>query len=508
MQRSRLSPSSQALRSHEEERLLERLLLALADDFVPLAVVVNEQMEVLHIMGSPEDYFRLPTGKLSNDITKMADKSLSIPLATGLQKVFKSGEELKYTNIRIQSRDPYNEASRMVQMRIRLLPGKRNQELLAAVFIEGVQLQPKEQFTGSGEVYDVSQEAEQRIHDLEQELQFTRENLQATIEELETSNEELQATNEELLASNEELQSTNEELQSVNEELHTVNAEYQSKIIELTELTNDLDNLMASTRIGTLFLDENLEIRKFTPEAKRIFMILDSDIGRPVNHINHKLVDVDLLALIHKVERNPEENKLEVRSSEGVWYLMRILPYVVGQGVVSGQVLTFVDISPLKRMQAALTDSEGQVLASEERYTLLFNTMTEGVVYHNSTGEIISANPSAERILGLTIEEMTGRTSIDPRWRTIREDGGELPGSEHPAVLSLQTGRPVLGVLMGVYNPKVEQMRWIRVNAVPLFHAGEDKPFQVYTTFNDITDSLQSARELEQARSALNKSDE
>jgi two-component system CheB/CheR fusion protein len=129
----------------------------------------------------------------------------------------------------------------------------------------------------------VDKEAAQRIEDLEQELQFTRENLQATIEELETSNEELQATNEELLASNEELQSTNEELQSVNEELHTVNSEHQRKIMELTELNNDMRNLMESTGIGTLFLDENLEIRKFTPQVSRLFKIVDSDIGRPVS---------------------------------------------------------------------------------------------------------------------------------------------------------------------------------------------------------------------------------
>jgi uncharacterized protein (DUF3084 family) len=134
--------------------------------------------------------------------------------------------------------------------------------------------QPQEATTGerARPIYDVGLEAEQRINDLEQELQFSRENLQATIEELETSNEELQATNEELLAGNEELQSTNEELQSVNEELHTVNTEYQSKIkiIELTELNNDLDNLMASTRIGTLFLDEDLTVRRFTPEIRRV----------------------------------------------------------------------------------------------------------------------------------------------------------------------------------------------------------------------------------------------
>ena len=129
--------------------------------------------------------------------------------------------------------------------------------------------------------YDVNSEAEQYLRDMENELQFTRESLQATIEELETSNEELQATNEELLASNEELQSTNEELQSTNEELHTVNIEYQNKILELTELNNDVDNLLTSSLVGKLMLDENLEIRRFSSYIKNIFKLLESDVDAP-----------------------------------------------------------------------------------------------------------------------------------------------------------------------------------------------------------------------------------
>ena len=118
---------------------------------------------------------------------------------------------------------------------------------------------------------------------LEEELRYTKENLQATIEEMETSNEELQATNEELVASNEELQSTNEELHSVNEELYTVNAEYQRKIAELTELTDDMDNLLLSTDVGTIFLDRELCIRKFTPKIAETFNLLPQDLGRRVS---------------------------------------------------------------------------------------------------------------------------------------------------------------------------------------------------------------------------------
>ncbi len=383
-------------RNQDEERLLDRFLQLLAGDYVPLAVVVNERLEVLHILGDPEGYFRLPSGKLMNDVTKIAVRDLAIPLATGLQKVFKSGEEIKYTSIRLK----WREETRNIQIRIRLLPGKKGQEALAAVFIEESSQPSKEPVVGSMQIYDIAQEAEQRIHDLEQELQFSRENLQATIEELETSNEELQATNEELLASNEELQSTNEKLQSVNEELHTVNAEYQSKIIELTELNNDLDNLMASTRIGTLFLDENLTVRRFTPEIRRIFKILDSDLGRPVNHLMHTLNNVDLFERILAVSEQVAEQELEVCSQEGQWWLMRILPYHVGVGAVSGVVLNFIDISAFKSTQQVLSNRES-LLAS------LYRATPAGI------GRVVSrtlleVNDQLCRMLGYSRNELVG----------------------------------------------------------------------------------------------------
>ena len=600
-------------RNQDEERMLDRFLQSLAGDYVPLAVVVNEALEVLHILGEPDGYFRLPSGKLMNDITKIAVKDLAIPLATGLQKVFKSGEELKYTSIRLKWRDE----TRNIQIRIRPLPGKKGQEALAAVFIEETAPPLKEPAAGSStQVYDVAQEVEQRIHDLEQELQFSRENLQATIEELETSNEELQATNEELLASNEELQSTNEELQSVNEELHTVNAEYQSKIIELTELNNDLDNLMASTRIGTLFLDENLTIRRFTPEIRRIFKILDSDIGRPANHLMHTLTKIDLFERIQAVAEQAVDQELEVCTQSGEWWLMRILPYHVGVGTVSGVVLNFIDISLFKSTQQALSERESllsslyratpagigrvvnrtflevndqlcrmlgytrnelvgqsarrvypseevfarvgrekyaqiqqhgvgtvetqwrrkngeifpvllssspmnparieegttftvldlssrqqaleQAQASEERYRQLFETMAEGVVYQDAKGVVVSANPAAERILGLTLDQLTGRTSVDPRWQAIHEDGTPFPGDQHPAMVALRTGQPVTGVVMGVFNPQRGQRRWLRISAIPLFHPGETQPYQVFATFNDFTERFAAMCMLEE----------
>jgi len=196
-----------------------------------------------------------------------------------------------------------------------------------------------------------------RIDSLESELLYTKENLQATIEELETSNEEMQATNEELVASNEELQSTNEELQSVNEELYTVNAEYQKKIAELSELTSDMDNLLESTDVGTIFLDRDLSIRKFTPQIGQEFHLLPQDIGRPINGFAHNIEHPALISDLHHVVSTERTVEREVRDRQGKWLYLRILPYRMKSKRVDGVVLTLIDITPVKRAQAELAES-------------------------------------------------------------------------------------------------------------------------------------------------------
>ena len=582
-------------------RIVRQFLDLAAGHYLPLAVVTNEQLEILHIVGNSEGLFRLPSGPAEYDITRMVVPELAIPLATGIHKVFRSGEPLTYTNVRLQRHD----RQRHLTIRIFPMPETKGQLPLAAVFFEDVERQ-----AGGGEEsrqsYNLGEDAQRRIADLEQELQFARENLQATIEELETSNEELQATNEELLASNEELQSTNEELQSTNEELYTVNAEHQNKIIELTELNNDVDNLLTSSRIGTLLLDEDLEIRKFSPEIVNVFHILDKDVGRPITHIAHRLVQVDPLALIKKVQNSNTPLQQEIATDSGRLYLARIMPYAIGPSTYSGVILTFIDITEIRATEQRLASSRqatldiGQYMPSglfiyqrnsvgdfllescnpqaerltgvtlaewggksftelwpqaeevglvqrmrrvmesgrpdfleefayrderlagtyrlsifrlpEQRLAItfedvsearrlrrdledrerqcrdLFETMAQGVVYQDRDGRIVSANPAAQRILGLSLDQMRGISSLDPRWEAIREDGSALPGEEHPAMLSLASGKPVFGFIMGVRAPNLPGRRWILVNACPLFKEGEKKPSQVYTTFEDITD--------------------
>jgi len=143
-----------------------------------------------------------------------------------------------------------------------------------------------------------------------------------------------------------------------------------------------------------------------------------------------------------------------------------------------------------------LTKRTDDLWKSENKYRTLFEKITLGVVYQDASGNIISANPAAKRILGLTLDQMQGRTSFDPRWKAIHEDGSDFLGNNHPAMISLKTGEPVMDIIMGVFHPNAEKYFWINVNATPEFYPGEKKPFQVYTTFNDITKRKQFEREV------------
>ncbi|MFO8021086.1 MAG: PAS domain S-box protein, partial [Perlabentimonas sp.] len=147
--------------------------------------------------------------------------------------------------------------------------------------------------------------------------------------------------------------------------------------------------------------------------------------------------------------------------------------------------------------------TEIALLESEEKHRTLFETMEQGVVYHDTEGAIISANPAAEKILGLTLNQLQGRTSIDPRWKAIKDNGKDFPGQEHPAMLALKTGKSITGVTMGVFHPRDNVYKWILVNAVPEFKNEGSKPFRVYATFTDITQRKKQEQELKEQKDFL-----
>ena len=335
----RVTPDRLSHRLPTEDVLSEAMRHMLAPKRGML-LVLGDNFDLIHAAGNVSAFLRVPEGASTTDVTEMVPKQLTLPLRTAIHRAMRTDETIHYSSVELEDG---GETSAFVSFKCWQY-GTDESRLVLVVLEYDDEVEVDELRVQTVEIDDLASE---RIAILERELQHSRENLQATIEELETTNEEQQATNEELLASNEELQSTNEELQSVNEELYTVNAEYQSKIQELTDINNDMDNFLASTKIGAIFLDVDLNIRKFTPEARLGVNVLAQDVGRPLGDISHNLISCDLGKHIEDVVSKVEGHEFNCNTSRGLQLLVRIYPYLVDGGKVEGVVLTFVDIGAI-----------------------------------------------------------------------------------------------------------------------------------------------------------------
>ncbi|MEM9338897.1 MAG: chemotaxis protein CheB [Bacteroidota bacterium] len=336
---------SQSKRTTQNNLFSEVLNDTLVDEFGVAAVYVDDRYNMIHGIGNFKKYVTLPDHHFSLNVMDMLPESLSIATGTALRKVAKEKEKVLYKGAKWREDD---------QIRtINILVKAFGLETFDTPYYLITFIQEKVQRSTVAVINDVpeNKKAMLRINELEEELKESRENLQTSIQDVETSNEELQSTNEELLSSNEELQSMNEELQSVNEELHTVNSELQYKIDELITVNNDMDNLMKSTHIGTIFLDDELNIRKFTPNITDQFNVFESDVGRPITHFTSKFGQDDekeFLTIIHRVLKSGKYEQKEIKTQDGIWYLQRIYPFVNSQNMINGVVITFIDIMNLK----------------------------------------------------------------------------------------------------------------------------------------------------------------
>jgi two-component system CheB/CheR fusion protein len=453
--------------------------------------VVTEKGELVYTLYDKEKYLVTPLGRSSYDVHKMIMKDLAIPFATSLQKVFKSRQEIRYSSISLKKEQDYQ----TVQMRIKLLPEKKGQDSYAAVFIEKNTLNTVSfSESNSEQHYDVNKETEQRLQDLEQELQFTKESLQATIEELETSNEELQATNEELLASNEELQSTNEELQSVNEELFTVNSEHQQKIIELTVLNNDIENLLNSTEIATLFIDEDMEVRKFTPQINQIFKIIDSDLGRPLTHLAHYLLDVDPVNIAKKVIDTSKTIEKEIHTVDDKQYLMNAVPYKVSANAYSGVVMTFTEITAIKETQSALE-------LNQERFNLAQRAADFSFWDWNMVTDKFYCADMVELLFGLK------RGSFNQTYANFLscihpEDSQQV----HEAINNAISAHKPYYVEHRVLCPDENNIHWFSQTG-KVYYNQDDKPIRMLGVVQDITDKNRAIQDKKQAIEEKNQAE-
>jgi two-component system CheB/CheR fusion protein len=330
------------------QQIINKLTLA--------CLILNSNGDILETFGRTDLVLQPQPGKMKINIHTMLPSLLLLPVTTAMRACQREEHrEILYDGIKIHEKNE----SRYLLRAVSLASGESAfppGSILIALERMPDSIMEASSIPGRSNQGCQDPEVQQHILDLQREICFTRESLEAANEELQTANEELQAANEELLASNEELQSTNEELNSVNEELSTVNTEYQSKILELTELYNDIDNLFCSTEIGFIFVDQQLRIRKYTPSVLQLINLMESDLGRRISDMAAPILGDITKEFNHILLTRTKQEKI-VHHGKNSWYLVQFIPYIDETNEVNGMVISIVDVSEQKRAEETLRHS-------------------------------------------------------------------------------------------------------------------------------------------------------
>ncbi|HEX8505623.1 MAG TPA: CheR family methyltransferase, partial [Hymenobacter sp.] len=335
--------------------LVQRVLLR---QYTPPAVVINPKGVILYVNGRTGRYLEPAPGLGGMNIFDMAREELNYELSETVHRAATSRQDVVADNVRLR----LDTGVQLVRVTVKVLEeSEQLAGLLLVVFEE--QPTPRKVRLGKG-AHMPNGDRGTQVEALEKELQYTKQRLQNTIEEMESSVEELKSTNEELQSANEELQSTNEEamtnkeeMQSLNEELMTLNMQYLSKTEELSQAANDMKNLLDATEIATVFLDNDMVIKRFTPPVHRIISLMPADVGRPITHFANSLRYDHLAQDVQQVLDRLVTTEANIQTTSGEWYAMRILPYRTLDNYISGAVITFTDITALKHLEAQLQES-------------------------------------------------------------------------------------------------------------------------------------------------------
>jgi two-component system CheB/CheR fusion protein len=360
------SPTSRQ-ESQAPARVPAPSLQSLADQmlqqrYAPPAVLVNEHGDILYISGKTGKFLEPAAGKANWNVIAMAHDGLRVELSSAMQKVIRKKGTVTVRGIKLGPPADTRAVDIVVQA---IEEPKELFGMVLIVFSESVvpASLPIGRATGKA---TSSSRARQR--DLQNELKHARDEVQAAREEMQTSQEELKSMNEELQSTNEELQSTNEELmtskeemQSLNEELQTVNAELQAKLDELSGTNNDMKNLLNSTDIATVFLDNDLHVRRFTSQAKTIIKFIASDVGRPITDLASDLLYPGLVKDAHEVLRTLVFSERSIATENGRWFTVRIMPYRTMDNRIDGVVITFADITAAKKIEADLREQHREL---------------------------------------------------------------------------------------------------------------------------------------------------
>lgn len=420
-------PIKPPLRELTEQALLQQL--------APVGALVNGQGDILYLHGRSGLYLEPAPGEAGiNNILKMAREGLRRDLTIALHKAARTAEIVQCPGLRVKTNGHYTPVN------LSICPLTTDAAAASAftseaplylvilaeaqIALEQVQQAALSLITSVDNPDDTAVSSDPRITALKQELRAKEEYLQTTNEELETanenlksSNEEMQSVNEELQSANEELETSREELQSVNEELITVNAELQTKVTDLSRANNDMNNLLAGSGVGTVFVDHQLRILRFTPEARAIINLIPGDEGRPVAHLVSNLVGYDRLVTdVQAVLNTLIPQEVDVQTTAGKWYTMRILPYRTLDNVIEGAVITFVDITEMVRTREALQKAN-EVL----RLAVVVRDAHDAITVQDLDGRTLAWNPGAVRMYGWSESEALEMNVRDRTPPALRE---------------------------------------------------------------------------------------
>jgi transcriptional regulator with PAS, ATPase and Fis domain len=328
------------------------------EKFSPPAVLVNDKGNILYVSGHTGKYLEPAAGKANWNIFAMAREGLRYELGSAFHKALE--QEI---SVVVHGKVGTNGRKQYVDITVQQLDESEALRGLVMIVFTDAAAPPETNMTSRpGKIEKTSarsvrlEELERKFQQARMEAQTVREEMQTAQEELRSTNEEQQSTNEELQSTNEELTTSKEEMQSLNEELQTVNSELQVKVDELSRSNNDMKNLLNSTDIATLFLDNNLNVRRFTTQATKIIKLIPGDIGRPITDLGSDLLYPELVADAREVLRKLGFAERPISTRDGHWFTVRIMPYRTLDDRIDGVVITFADITVAKTLEAKLRD--------------------------------------------------------------------------------------------------------------------------------------------------------
>lgn len=384
------------------QTLADQLLL---QQFSPAGVLVNDNGDILYISGRTGKYLEPAVGKANLNIFAMLRDGLRNKFPLAFRKALMQKEAVELNNLKVGT----NGTTQTINVKIKWID--KPLPLRGTVMIiftdvhadEGVPSGRKGK-TSSSTINKTALENE--VKHLQEEIQNVVEEMQTSQEELKSTNEELQSANEELQSTNEELTTSKEEMQSLNEELQTVNAELQSKVDDYSRVNNDMKNLLNSTDIATLFLDKELNIRRFTNQATKIFKLIKSDIGRPFTDQASDLIYPGLTEDAMEVLRTLVYVEKQIPTNDGRWFSIRIMPYRTFDDRIDGLVITFINVSDFKLVERRLTNAEKMLRT-------LFTSSPDILVQLSSDGKILDFNPKAEMFFNKKREDVMNRKFVE-----------------------------------------------------------------------------------------------